>query len=265
MDETMTNPQEFRLPQAAPDRERMMAAFANWLDRVLEGEPSPALPAALLAALEDGEPLPPLASSEGGCDLYGLWSAMTALTQEVRLQGRQFKLLSEAFEQTMLQREDGPRAEGEAGLPRRQQIDLLLELHERLERTVATARAAAENMARSRPSWLERIRPSWLGRRFGGAAMLARQARDLAASLAAGNSLILDQLNEALRDFGVRHLVCLNRPFDPRVMNAIAVELTDAVPEGTVVEVFRNGYEWNGEIYRAAQVKVARKHEGADR
>ncbi len=257
MDSTLPNLSESSQPaNARPDRERVAAAFAQWLDRALEDEPQPALPTALLAALENGEPLPPLAGPEGGCDLYSLWSAMTALAQEVRLQGRHFKLLSETLEQTALQREDENQANEEAAGPSRVQIDLLLDLHERLERSVATARAAVAELARSRPSWL--------ARRFGGADGAARQARELAESLVAGNSLTLDQLDEALRDLGVRHMVSLNRPFDPRAMSAIVVEFTDAVPEGTVVEVLRNGYEWNGEIYRTAQVKVARRREGAE-
>jgi molecular chaperone GrpE (heat shock protein) len=41
-------------------------------------------------------------------------------------------------------------------------------------------------------------------------------------------------------------------------MTAVEIEETDAVPEGTVVEIYRNGYEWEGEVYRPAQVKVAR-------
>jgi molecular chaperone GrpE len=45
-------------------------------------------------------------------------------------------------------------------------------------------------------------------------------------------------------------------------MTAVDVEAVDSVPEGTVVEVYRNGYEWNGEVYRTAQVKVARATHG---
>ena len=33
-------------------------------------------------------------------------------------------------------------------------------------------------------------------------------------------------------------------------------------PEGTVMGVYRNGYEWEGEVYRPAQVKVARSPRG---
>ncbi|MFP5250626.1 MAG: nucleotide exchange factor GrpE [Acidobacteriota bacterium] len=255
MEATLPELPEASQPENAPaDRDRILAAFARWLDRALAEEPRPALPAALLAAIENDEALPPLDSPEGGCDLYSVWSAMTALTQEVRLQGRQFKLLSESLEAGTRQPDDEPETE-EKSSSLAQQIDLLLELHERLERSVATARAAAENLAR--------LRPSWLARRLGGAGSTERQARELAESLVAGSSLTLDRLEEALREFGVRPLHCLDRPFDPRLMNAIAVERTGSAPEGTVVEVFRNGYEWNGEIYRIAQVKVARAKEGA--
>jgi molecular chaperone GrpE (heat shock protein) len=41
-------------------------------------------------------------------------------------------------------------------------------------------------------------------------------------------------------------------------MTAVDIEETESVPEGTVVEVYRNGFEWNNEVYRTAQVKVAR-------
>jgi len=44
-------------------------------------------------------------------------------------------------------------------------------------------------------------------------------------------------------------------------MTAVDIQETLSVPEGTVVEVYRNGYEWNGEVYRSAQVKVARSPE----
>jgi molecular chaperone GrpE len=46
--------------------------------------------------------------------------------------------------------------------------------------------------------------------------------------------------------------------FDPHRMTAVELEETDDVPEGTVVGVYSDGYEWNGQMYRAAQVKVAR-------
>ena len=40
-------------------------------------------------------------------------------------------------------------------------------------------------------------------------------------------------------------------------MNAIDKEASGTVPDGTVLEVYRSGYEWSGEVFRPAQVKVA--------
>jgi molecular chaperone GrpE (heat shock protein) len=42
-------------------------------------------------------------------------------------------------------------------------------------------------------------------------------------------------------------------------MHAVDVEETDQEAEGTVLEVYRAGYEWMGEVHRPAQVKVARR------
>jgi molecular chaperone GrpE len=262
MDQSMLNnpPESLQPKGSSSERERIVAAFAGWLDRALEDEPQPGLSATLLAALENGDQLPPLANLEGGCDLYGLWSAMTALTQEVRLQGRQFKLLQETLQQTALRQVEQDAAAAEESASARssqQQIDVLLDMRERLERTIATARAAAAELSAAHPPFIAR----W----FGGAGKTVRMARELADSLVAGNNLTLGQLDESLRNLGVSRMACLNRHFDPRTMTAVAVELTDAAPEGTVVEIFRNGYEWNGEVYRTAQVKVARKREGAER
>jgi molecular chaperone GrpE (heat shock protein) len=47
-------------------------------------------------------------------------------------------------------------------------------------------------------------------------------------------------------------------------MNAIDRQASSAVPEGTVIEVYRSGYEWNGEVFRPAQVKVSCAPEGKD-
>jgi molecular chaperone GrpE (heat shock protein) len=41
-------------------------------------------------------------------------------------------------------------------------------------------------------------------------------------------------------------------------MVAADVEETSEAAEGTVVEVYRTGYVWNGEVFQPAQVKVAR-------
>jgi hypothetical protein len=235
---------------SAEQRERIVRGFEAWLDLHLAGaladEPMPfGLTAELLAAMQNGEQIPPIESAQaGGSDLYSLWAAMTALSQEVRLQGRTFKQLNETILQG-LHTEPPP-----AQQPRKQEIDVLLDLRDRIERGGVTARNAAQELAPARLPKLAR----WLGLCRG----YARHAEEILAALSRGYSLTLDSLDEALVACRVSRIAAEGRVFDPLRMTAVDIEETDVVPEGTVVEVYRNGYEWNDEVYRAAQVKVAR-------
>jgi len=253
-----------------PERETLLRGFATWLDAALASEELPqGLTAELLSALAKGDPLPPLDSAEpgGGCDLYSLWAAMIALTQEIRLQGRAFKQLNETLLRSAKPAEDAiveeqPAEEPRTGVakvsqsssrqPREQEIDVLLDLRDRVERSGATARNAAEELAPSRLPRLAR----WLGVGDG----YARHAQEIAAALSRGLGLTVDTLDEALVACRVSRIECQGRLFDPKRMTAVDIEETPAVPEGTVVEVYRNGYEWNGEVYRTAKVKVARNN-----
>ncbi|HEV2134622.1 MAG TPA: nucleotide exchange factor GrpE [Terracidiphilus sp.] len=260
---------DISLPAASPEeRERMVRNFATWLDRALEEEQLPeGLTSELLRALRNGEPLPPLEeahSSDQGSDLYSLWSAMTALAQEVRMQGRFFKQLNETLIQTAqnrsAQNEETPSeplrgaesqsAPSACGQPRKQEIDLLLDLRDRMERGIGAAREASAGLTPARLPRLAR----WLGvgRKY------AHQAQEILGALSHGCALTLDRLDEMLIASGVDRIACLNRPFDPQCMTAIDIDETGTAPEGTVVEVYRDGYEWNGTVYRTAQVKVAR-------
>jgi molecular chaperone GrpE len=156
----------------------------------------------------------------------------------------------EPAQPSRIQQEDAHRAgKQEIHLP----VSILLDLRDRVERGGNTARNAAGQLAPGRLPRLAR----WLG--VGGA--YARNAQEILAALSHGYSLTLDTLDEALVGCGVSRIACQGQIFDPHRMTAIDIEETRSVPEGTVVEVYRNGYEWNGEIYRSAQVKVARSPE----
>ena len=253
-------------PQVSPERERMVRSLAVWLDRALEDEPPPVgLTPELISALRNGDELPPLDEAgdgtDGGSDLYSLWAAMTTLAQEVRVQGRLFKQLNETLLQTgqaagqscpATPAAESGGVEESAGSrrPRKQEIDVILDLRDRMERGVATARDAVAELAPARLPRLTR----WLG--LGGG--YARHAQEILGALSHGYSLSLDRLDEALVACGVDRIACRNSIFDPQCMTAVDIEETDSLPEGTVVEVYRDGYEWNGKVYRTAQVKVAR-------
>jgi hypothetical protein len=255
-------------------RERIMRSFEAWLDRsITDEQPPQGLTAGLLAALEQGDAFPPLESGQpgsSGCDLYSLWAAMTALTQEVRLQGRTFKQLNETLSQsargleTSAAEVNGGGADATAEQARIQQaearqareqvirlpLDVLLDLRDRVERGGDTARNAAEELEPKRMPRLAR----WLGV----GARYTGHTQEILAALSHGHSLTLDTLDEALVNSGVSRIACRGQIFDPKCMTAVDIEETSSVSDGTVVEIYRNGYEWNGEIYRTAQVKVAR-------
>jgi molecular chaperone GrpE len=249
-------------------KERFLRQFEVWLDRILaDEEPPQGIAAELLSVLEAGEVPEPAGES---FDLYSLWAAMTALTQEVKLQGRAFRQLSDtltpvadlpaALPALLEKAVDGHSGDSERERTLQQEaeqrarqnvLDLLLDLRDRLQRGTKSVQEAGAGMAGTRQS-------SWRTRLFGPGSEQIRHARETLAALEKGYSLGLDRLDQALSDFEVRPIPAMGLAFDPRLMNAVEIEETGAAPDGTVLEVYRNGYEWNGKVYRPAQVKVAK-------
>ena len=233
-------------------REEILRRFEVWLDGVLaEEEPPQGITAELLSSLASETGV----NADGHCDLYSVWAAITALTQEIKLQGRSFKQLSETLapvadlapQLPQMQREAQERA-------RREMLDVLLELRDRLGRGLEAARVSQAKMGESLASgWAVRL----LARH-----KALRQAFEAVRALEQGYTLSLERLDEVLAQFDVREIVCQGEPFDPESMHAVDVVETEQAAEGTVVEVYRAGYEWRGEVYRPAQVKVARKPAG---
>jgi molecular chaperone GrpE len=260
-------------------REAILHRFENWLDEALaEEETPPGLAAELLQAILSGEPLPPI---EGSADLHTLWSAVTALTQEVRLQSRAFRQMSEVLAQlpaTVAERirqdftsklvrspereeeaaEEGAETAPEASFerrPERQQIDLLIDLRDRLERGLNSVQEAWAAFAAGTDT-------GWWTRRFRRNRGRVAHTEPVLTALKKGYTLTLDRLDQSLQECHVSPIVCQGQTFDAHSMTAIEVEETDAVPEGTVVGVYRGGYEWEGQVYRPAQVKVAKAKSG---
>lgn len=243
-------------------RDEILRRFEAWLDSTLASEEPPReidpeiLRAVTDAVGEDGS------ESDRRCDSYALWAAMTALTQEVKLQGRTFKELSDgvgaqpsriaeeiraAFlersreRERELQRETERRCQKEALL-------VLIDLRDRMSRGLQSARDAAAQMTK-------RTRAGRWPRFF--ARPEEEPGAGIAAALIKGYELAVERLDQAIEDLSAREIPCQGSTFDPRRMNAIDKEESVTVPEGTVLEVYRSGYEWNGELFRPAQVKVA--------
>jgi molecular chaperone GrpE len=85
----------------------------------------------------------------------------------------------------------------------------------------------------------------------------AEQSRDFDRMLK-GVEMVFGELREVLSNEGLASIESEGKPFDPgRHEAVVAVELEGAEP-GTVVDVIRKGYEFNGRVLRPAMVKVAR-------
>jgi molecular chaperone GrpE len=231
------------------EREEILRRFEAWLDGALaDEEPPQGLPAGILDSItSEAEP-----GSNGQRDLYAMWAAVTALTQEVKLQGRSFKQLSETLapvaelapQLTEMERD----AQEDA---RREILDVLLDLRDRLRRGLDRARESSAKLG-------EPSRSGWVTRLLSRDAVL-RHATETVAALEKGYQMSLDRLNDVLADFDVREIACQGQLFDPSSMQAVDVQETEEAEEGVVVEVYRAGYEWKGEVYRPAHVKVARR------
>jgi hypothetical protein len=242
---------------AGMNREEILRRFEMLLDASLAAEEPPlGIDAELLAIVVNGEQ-----SSEADrqCDSYALWAATTALTQEVKLQGRAFKELTDTIgvqagrvadqlQSVYRDRERDVQREAERR-SRKEILGGLIDLRDRLGRGLESALAALpENANAGRSNWLERL-------------IRKRPDHATAATLEAlrkGYQLGLERLDQMLDEFNAREIRCEGARFDPYRMNAVDLEESTVVPDGTVLEVYRSGYEWNGEVFRPAQVKVSR-------
>jgi len=236
-------------------REAVLRRFEEWLDGALAAEEPPrGVDAEILAALAgDGEGR----ASPAPTAAYSLWAAMTALTQEVKLQGRSFKELNDTLgsqASRTAERERELLRETERRC-RKEVLGVLIDQRDRLGRGLESVRASEAEIAKAaRPGWRARIFP----RLFSHAGRPGDDAAGATlAALKKGYELGLERLDQTLEEFNAREMPCEGQAFDPRRMNAIDRQESSAVPEGTVIEVYRSGYEWNGEVFRPAQVKVS--------
>ncbi|MFH0963406.1 MAG: nucleotide exchange factor GrpE [Planctomycetota bacterium] len=77
-------------------------------------------------------------------------------------------------------------------------------------------------------------------------------------ALRAGVKLVRDQMDKVLGSFGVEAMRVQRGPFDPTRHEAVVVEVTDAVPDHTVMEEIEPGFTLHGRLLRAAKVKVSK-------
>lgn len=80
--------------------------------------------------------------------------------------------------------------------------------------------------------------------------------------MAAGLRAVLEQMEAILDRQGVTRTGEAGERFDPSRHEAVGVYETNDVPEGTIVEVARSGFNLGDRVLRPAQVVVSRRREG---
>jgi molecular chaperone GrpE len=75
--------------------------------------------------------------------------------------------------------------------------------------------------------------------------------------LAEGIRLVQAELLAAMAKVGIEHYSPKGEPFDPNVHEAMATQPVEGTEAGTVVDVYQQGYRFDGEVIRPAKVIVA--------
>jgi len=69
---------------------------------------------------------------------------------------------------------------------------------------------------------------------------------------------IKKQLEKLLDNYGIREIETVGKEFDPNLHEAAAIVVNDSVEDDIIVEEINKGYLLDGELLRAAKVKVAK-------
>ncbi|MBI4335855.1 MAG: nucleotide exchange factor GrpE [Candidatus Omnitrophica bacterium] len=74
-----------------------------------------------------------------------------------------------------------------------------------------------------------------------------------------GVEMILREVQNFLKDKGVKKIVTAGEKFDPHRHEAVETLACADKPENLIIEELQSGYELNGKIIRPAKVKVSKK------
>ena len=80
-----------------------------------------------------------------------------------------------------------------------------------------------------------------------------------------GLEMTLRRLDRVLADRRVTPIATIGRPFTPDVARVVATRDDPSVAEGLVIAESRTGFEWDGQLLRAAEVIVAKRASARDR
>ena len=254
-DEQYPVPEEEGNPPAKEDE--LLHFAKEFLSKIQESE-----------TLPDGVPNNPEEEIQHP-DLYSFFESMTALRQEISLQGRSFHQLeqtlnkfAEQTSQESIRTEELSSIKNEIyatqkllleitaqnGFTNREQekqdnfrkaidylIEPLLDTHDQFRRL--------EEQHRKVPA-----KKHWFSFR-------SHDARK--DNLHQTISLTFKKLNQRLDSIAVSPIAHIGIPFDPRTMKAVEMEDSTTQEPNTIIEIFRQGYIHEDRVIRFAEVKVA--------
>lgn len=85
----------------------------------------------------------------------------------------------------------------------------------------------------------------------------SKQPNAEVSNLAGGVEMVISQLKGALANHGLKEINPAGQTFDPNAHDAIAMQASADVPEGSVINVVRPGFSLNGRLLRPASVIVS--------
>ncbi|MBD3253861.1 MAG: nucleotide exchange factor GrpE [Candidatus Lokiarchaeota archaeon] len=84
-------------------------------------------------------------------------------------------------------------------------------------------------------------------------------AVDIDESVKQGFKLIVENFKKLLMEENVKKMDCEGKIFDPYKHEVMMVdESKESIPDGTILEVFEDGYYYNDYVLRPAKVKIAK-------
>jgi molecular chaperone GrpE len=203
----------------------------------------------------------PAYASRSPIDLHTFVSQFTALRHEVNLQT---KATRAAVEQNAKLIEQRPKTD-ETLRPLVKAVIDIADLLALALQQVEKVRTGVEPLLARLAEKPAAVRPGFLARLFGAtprptsnpvAGELAEKLKPFVSGVADGYAMSLRRVERILPQLALEPIPTSGRPFDPDTMEV--VEVAAGEPSGVVLEEVRRGYRWNGNVFRFAQVKVAR-------
>ena len=219
-------------------------------------------------------------------DLHTLVGQFTALRQEVNLQTRATRTQSEQLSEALTALRSAEQARPDPDAAVRPVLKTLIDVYDALNLAAREVERAPEALADALEVLIDAgsepppnvSAPAGFWSRLAGSdpagplrewatqhqeslddlALAADQVTATLSSLRTGYRMGLQRVQRALEQVGVTVLTTVGEPFDPEQMEAVEVVAESGESAGTVVDEVRRGYVWRGQIFRYAQVRVAK-------